>query len=168
VSKRAASSLRPEISICLSSETPVKSLPSSLACKYHKPMTLHIRLSRRINSIFSLYDGMRATPTLLSSGPITPKLDFFTAVLERLHHGSHEWLKRSQNPCFAALDATKHGHSRALQLFSRQSQRRYSRTFAGEVTKYHSFGGCARLYSRSSYLWRKGLPKGLPMRSHHE
>jgi hypothetical protein len=28
--------------------------------------------------------------------------------------GSHEWLKRSQNSCFAALGATKHGHSRAL------------------------------------------------------
>jgi hypothetical protein len=53
VSKRAASSLRPEISICLSSETPIKSLPSSLAYKYHKPMTLSIRLSRYTNDVFS-------------------------------------------------------------------------------------------------------------------
>ena len=40
VSRWAASSLRPEISICLPSETPNKDLPSSLAYKSSKPTCL--------------------------------------------------------------------------------------------------------------------------------
>jgi hypothetical protein len=45
VSRWAASSLRPEISICLLLETPVKSLPNSLSYKYQKPKPPCNRLS---------------------------------------------------------------------------------------------------------------------------
>ena len=122
-------------------------------------MTLHIRLSRHINGVFSLYDEMRATPTLLSSEPTTPKLDFFTAVLERLHHGSHQWLKRSQNPCFAALNATKHGHSRALQLFSRQSQRDSPKS----PNKPHNRGSVSPQNGTKALFPGRGRPTNLPL-----
>ncbi len=66
---------------------------------------------------------------------------------------------------WARIDALLREENRSrFTLFTELPSRGPLGRSPGEVTKDRSFGGCARPYSWSSYLWRKGLP----MRSHHE
>jgi hypothetical protein len=65
--------LRPEISICLLSETPVKSLPYSLSYNYQKPKPPCNRLSRCANSVFerpTFLDGNKRTGLLAGSASL--------------------------------------------------------------------------------------------------
>jgi hypothetical protein len=60
VSRRAILSIKPETFFRAVSETSLKT-PRSLACRFGKPMTLCIRLSRDLNSIFVLCRRILAT-----------------------------------------------------------------------------------------------------------
>ena len=65
--------MRPEISICLLSETPVKSIPYSLSYNHQKPKPPCNRLSRCANSVFerpTFLDGNKRTGPLAGASSL--------------------------------------------------------------------------------------------------